>query len=224
MASARYDFERYLNVRTAYGASFSPDGKQLSFLTDITGVAEVWSVHDTADGEDGVPEWPEQVTFRGERVASAAYAPHENALLVAGDVGGNERTQLYLVSGDGSDVRALTDRPEVIYQFGGWSPDGKRICIASNERDQRYFDVYEMDVASGEKRLLLQQDGTNYAASYSPDGETVLVDRADTNVRTTLLGVHVPSGTVRQLTPDQREGMGSTWRRRSRRTARGSTC
>ena len=29
MATARYDFERYLNVRTAYGASFSPNGKRL---------------------------------------------------------------------------------------------------------------------------------------------------------------------------------------------------
>ena len=39
-----YSFERYLNVGAAYGASFSPDGQQLTFLTDITGVAEVWSV------------------------------------------------------------------------------------------------------------------------------------------------------------------------------------
>ena len=38
------DFVRYLNVRSASGASFSPDGQRLAFLTDITGVAEVWSV------------------------------------------------------------------------------------------------------------------------------------------------------------------------------------
>ena len=38
------DFVRYLNVRSASGASFAPDGHRLAFLTDITGVAEVWSV------------------------------------------------------------------------------------------------------------------------------------------------------------------------------------
>ena len=41
---AGYSFERYLNVRSAFGASFAPGGTSLSFLTDITGVAEVWSV------------------------------------------------------------------------------------------------------------------------------------------------------------------------------------
>lgn len=41
MANEGYGFERYLNVRSAYGASFSPDGSSVSFLTDITGVAEV---------------------------------------------------------------------------------------------------------------------------------------------------------------------------------------
>ncbi len=43
----KYSFERYLNVRSAYGATFSPDGKQLSFLTNITGVDEVWSIPNT---------------------------------------------------------------------------------------------------------------------------------------------------------------------------------
>ena len=63
----RYGFERYLNIRTAYGASFSPDGTHMSFLTDITGVPEVWS--GPIDQAATTP-WPEQLTFRGERVAS----------------------------------------------------------------------------------------------------------------------------------------------------------
>jgi hypothetical protein len=39
--NAAPDFVRYLNVRSSYGASFSPDGARLTFLTDVTGVAEV---------------------------------------------------------------------------------------------------------------------------------------------------------------------------------------
>ena len=37
-----YEFARYLKVRGAWGASWSPDGRRLAFLTEITGVPQVW--------------------------------------------------------------------------------------------------------------------------------------------------------------------------------------
>ena len=163
MTAEKYSFERYLNVRSASGASFSPDGRQLSFLTDITGVAEVWSV--LVDMHATAPAWPEQLTFRGERVASATFSPTEDTMLVTADRGGNERTQLYTLSADGSTFTALTDQPDVIYQFGDWPPEGKRIIYSSNERDGRYFDVYELSLENHQSRLLLQQDGTNFPIS-----------------------------------------------------------
>src|SRR5437588_12194419 len=100
MTTKNYSFERYLNVRSAYGASFSPDGQRLSFLTDITGVAEVWSV--PVDVHAPLPAWPTQLTFRSERIAEASISPVEDILLLIADVGGNELTQLYTLSGDGS--------------------------------------------------------------------------------------------------------------------------
>ena len=109
----RYDFERYLNIRTAYGASFSPDGTRISFLTDITGVPEVWSV--AIDLSTTTPPWPEQLTFRGERVAGAAFSPADKVLLVSADTGGNERTQLHTLDADGTAFTALTVQPEVIH-------------------------------------------------------------------------------------------------------------
>jgi len=204
MAAAGYGFERYLNVRTAYGASFSPDGARLSFLTDITGVAEVWSV--AVDVGALSPTWPAQLTYRGERVAGAAFSPTADTLLVSADIGGNERVQLSLLAADGSTFVPLTDKPETIFQFGGWSPDGARICYGSNERDQRYFDVYERDLASGETRLLLQQDGTNYAAGYSTDGRQVLATRHDSNTRNQLWLIDAATLEARPLTPEIREG------------------
>ena len=204
MAGREFGFERYLNVRTAYAASFSPDGARLSFLTDISGVAEVWCVPIEIDAP--TPSWPTQLTFRGERVAGAAYAPVGERLLVSADVGGSELTQLYLLAGDGSALAALTDDPSVIYQFGGWSPDGEHITFASNARDRRYFDVYTRDLASGDTRLILQHDGTNYAAGFAPDGRAVLVERFASNTRDALLLVDLATLAARPLTPEQGEG------------------
>lgn len=203
MVRAQYSFERYLNVRAAYGASFSPDGQVLSFLSDITGVAEVWSVPVTAQDTTETPRpfWPSQLTFRGERIASATFSPKANTLLVTGDIGGNELTQLYTLSADGATFTALTSQPSVMYLFGGWSPDGTRITYSSNERDSRFFDVYEREMESGAVKLLLQQDGSNYARGYSPDGKQVLVSRSLSNIRNQLLLVDRLTGEQRDLTP-----------------------
>ena len=203
MMAERYGFERYLNIRTAYGASFSPNGTHMSFLTDITGVPEVWSV--PIDLAATTP-WPEQLTFRGERVASARFSPTNEILLVSADIGGNERTQLHILGADGAAFTALTAQPEAIYQFGGWSPDGTSISYASNERDNRFFDVYEATVSGGEPRRLLQQDGTNYAERYSPDGRFVLAARYDSNIRNRLFLVDRTTGEVRALMPEIEEG------------------
>src|SRR5689334_16298130 len=84
------DFVRYLNVRAASGASFAPDGRRITFLTDITGVAEVWSVAvPSANGGAALP-WPEQLTFGGERILGAAFSPVADRLIVGSDVGGND--------------------------------------------------------------------------------------------------------------------------------------
>ena len=111
-----------------------------------------------------------------------AYSPVDDQLIVGGDIGGNERTQLFLMSGDGTSLIPLTNQPEAIHVFGGWqedgaaaggwSPDGKRIVYASNARDPRYFDIYERSVEdlASPPRLVFQSDGTNYPVRYSPDG------------------------------------------------------
>ncbi len=203
MVRTGYPFERYVNVRAAHGASFSPDGAYISFLTDMTGVMEVWRV--PSDRHAARPSWPEQVTFRGERATSADYSPKDDRLLVVGDTNGAERYQLYIVGGDGETFADLSAQPDVVFQFGGWSSDGRRYCYASNARNSRYFDVYERDIAGGEPRLVLRQDGTNYAAGYSPDGSALLVERHHSNTQTTLLLVTLATGEACALTPENPE-------------------
>src|SRR5579863_32267 len=204
MTTETYSFERYLHVRSAYGASFSPDGKYLSFLTDITGVAEVWRV--PVDVFAATPSWPEQVTFRGERVATAEFSPTDHTLLLTADVGGSELTQLYTVQSDGFVFSELTSQPEVIYTTPLWSPDGKRIVYCSNERDPRYFDVYQRSLEDDSIRLLLRDDGSNFMMAYSPDGKQVLVSRMETNIHNHLTLLDTTTGDAQRLTPEIGDG------------------
>ena len=130
------EFARYLKIRSAWGASWSPDGRRLAFLTEITGVPQVWEV-----GAGG-PSWPEQLTFYEERVSGAEYSPVDDRLLFGMDAGGNEKTQLYLLQN--GEVTDLTRAPDAIHYSGGFSPDGQRVAYTATRRNGTDFDVFVM--------------------------------------------------------------------------------
>src|ERR1051325_3473595 len=100
--SMNISVSQYLNIRAAYAPSFSHDGTRVAFLTNITGVPQAWSV--AARGG-----WPDQLTFQGERVSGVWCSPAADQLIFARDSGGNENAQLFLIAGDGSGERRLTD-------------------------------------------------------------------------------------------------------------------
>lgn len=197
------DFARYLNVRSAYGPAFSPDGATVAFLTDITGVAEAWRVE--ASAGLFTPGWPDQLTFGGERVSRVVYAPNDRRLLVCEDSGGSELTQLYVLSPDGAELRHVAGAPNTICAFGGWAPDGLRIVYASNARDAHYFDIYERDMTTGETRMFALPDGTYWPERYSPDGRSILIARYETFFRDQLILLDCETGAARALTPEPTE-------------------
>ncbi|MBO9539913.1 S9 family peptidase [bacterium] len=193
-ALAAYPIQQYLQMRTASAGVFTPDGKQIVFSTNITGVPQLWRV----PREGG---WPEQLTFFPDAVKGAVRSPKGDWFLFAKDNGGDERTQLNLISPDGSRTVALTNNPKAIHTFGGFSPDGKQIVYAANSRDVSFFDLYVMDLASRKSKRVLTQDGTNYALAWSPDGKGIVFSRVDTPSNANLYWLDLATGAERLLTP-----------------------
>jgi dipeptidyl aminopeptidase/acylaminoacyl peptidase len=194
-----YPIAPYLNVRSAMGGTFRPDGKRLAFLTDITGTHQVWAVDVPPAGQP--TRWPDQLTFFKERVLHVSYSPTQDEMIFSTDVGGNERAQLFLLSGDGRDLRQLTTAPQAIHSFGGWSHDGRRIAYASNARDPRVFDIYVMEVQSGRADMVHKGDGWCYVAGFSPDDTQILIGKAYSSFHQDLWLLDLGSGARRRLTP-----------------------
>jgi dipeptidyl aminopeptidase/acylaminoacyl peptidase len=190
-----YEFARYLKVRGAYGPSWSPDGRRVSFLTDITGVPQVWEV----PVEGG---WPDQLTFHEERVMSARYSPVGNSLLFGMDAGGNERAQLFLL-GDGEE-RDLTRDPDAIHYSGGFSPDGRRIAYTATRRNGTDFDVY-VQALDGEPALVWEVSGYHTVADWGPDGLSLIISRQHSNLDNDLYELDLETGEPRLLTPHEGE-------------------
>jgi dipeptidyl aminopeptidase/acylaminoacyl peptidase len=164
----RYGIDRYLNIRNSSSPALSPNGDRIAFLTNITGTPQVWMT--SAQGG-----WPEQLTFYNDRVDFVRWSPDGTGLIFAKAKGGDENAQLFWLSPDGAEIKALTNNPMVRYNYGGWSYDSKRIAYASNKRNKDYFDVYVMDVATGREELVYQQDGSNQPFAWSFDNRYLVV-------------------------------------------------
>lgn len=192
--SDRFGVTRYLAVRWATSPAFAPDGRELAFVTNVTGVPEVWRV----PAEGG---WPEQVTFSGERVEQVEWSPRGDLLVFTMDAGGNERMQVYVVDPDGTRPRCLTRDPQAMHRLGGFSPDGSLLAYSGNERDARFFDVYVQGTDASSARRVLQSDDIWTPVRWTPDGRALLLSRMNTNLDNDLFLLDLDGGGLRHLTP-----------------------
>ena len=168
---------RYLNVRSVAGAELSPDGRSLLFLTSTTGLPQLW----VAPVVEGAVAAPRQLTF-GNRVQWAAWSPDGRWIAYGTDRGGNERTQFFLLSPDGTQERELTPADENFRIFGGWSPVGNRIAYASGERNGRDFDIWTMDLGAdgrpaGAPKMVLRGAGNFGIEAWRPDGGALVLSQ-----------------------------------------------
>jgi len=193
-----FDIERYLNVRSAHGASVGPDGDTLSFLMDTTGVPQVWTL-------DAPGAWPEQRTFFDDRVTFASWSPERLELIVGRDRGGDEKEALYRLDVADGSITDLTEHPDAKHWFGGWSPDGERFAFASNRRDESVFDVYvqDRDATGADAERVYEGDGWFSVAGWSPDGDRLLLTESHSSFDQDVYVLDVETGSRRHLTPHE---------------------
>jgi dipeptidyl aminopeptidase/acylaminoacyl peptidase len=167
----RPDVLRYLYVQKAESPWLSPDGRRLAFRTDITGQRQLWVV-DAAGG------WPRQLTFGTEGIRAHAWSPRGDWILYTADRGGNEREGFYLISPDGTKEREILPPSASFREFGGFSPDGRRIAFAATPAGPEAsatFDIHVLDLETGEDRLALKGRMGLYVASWSPRGSHLIL-------------------------------------------------
>lgn len=189
--------QQYLNIRATAAPALSPDGSQYAFLWAITGTPQIW-VSKTDGG------FPQQVTFFEDRVDFVDWSPTEDLLLFGKSSGGNEKTQLYTLKPDGTNLTALTNNLEVIYNFGGFARDGKSIAYSSNERRPQSFDVYLMRLDTKASRRVVESDTSYNPGGFSPDGKYLVLGRGETSLNNDLYLLDL--GTLQRIHLTPHEG------------------
>jgi dipeptidyl aminopeptidase/acylaminoacyl peptidase len=172
---------------------FSRDGRTLFHLRGA-GVPQVWALDLESDAA-------RQLTFHDEKVGLLRRSPSDDRLIYGIDRGGDERHQLLLIdpAEDRPSPRALTDNPDVIHEWGAFSPDGSRIAYAANARDIARFDLYLQSLADGTAVCVFEGHGILKVSGFHSDGAKLafLHDRAYGDM--SLLLLDLASGEVRPL-------------------------
>ena len=79
-----------------------------------------------------------------------SYFPADERILYSSDQAGNELTHIYVRNPDGSKTD-VTPGAKLKASFHGWAGDDRSFLVSTNERDPRFFDLYEI-ATDGYKR------------------------------------------------------------------------
>ncbi|HEY0726234.1 MAG TPA: hypothetical protein VGD41_20100, partial [Pyrinomonadaceae bacterium] len=160
-AVKEYTIEQFMNTVRIGGSSFSSDEKSILFHTNKTGIYNVYSVPVSGGAAAQLTNSTKESTF------AVSYLPKDTRFLYTYDRGGNENSHIYLHEQDGSE-RDLTPGDKVKANFLGWSHDRKSFFYSTNERDARYFDIYEMPLDTF-KSTMVYKDETGLEVSTISD-------------------------------------------------------
>jgi dipeptidyl aminopeptidase/acylaminoacyl peptidase len=185
-------------VGFASSPSFSPDGKTLAFVSNVSGLPQVWTVP-AAGG------YPELVTAFDDPVGAVRWSPDGQWLAFSLAPGGGMNAQVYVVRPNGTGVRMLTAGARTNHFMGDWSRDGKSITLSSNRRTPEAMDAYYVD-ADGRHRLVAENRGIGSIVDTSRDGRLALLSRLVSRGSNDLLLVSADTGKEILLTPHEGPG------------------
>jgi dipeptidyl aminopeptidase/acylaminoacyl peptidase len=159
----QYTIQQFLDTVRYSGASFSADGSKILVTSDRTGIQNAFAVP-VAGGE------PVALTHSTtDNIDAQRYFPHDERFLYSADTGGNELDHVFVQDAAGK-VRDLTPGAKLKAQFLDFSADGAKFWIATNERDERFFDVYEYASDGYARTLIYKDDAGLQIAAIAPDG------------------------------------------------------
>jgi len=149
--------------------AWSPDGTRLAFASNREGDRRWRIYHVWADGQSPATK----LTFGH----APAWSPDGTRIVYQGcDAQGN-LCGLWAMNPDDGTSEPLTDVPGDTAP--AWSPDGTRLAFASYERSGNW-ELYLLDLASGEVTVLAPHPANDGLPAWSPDGTRLafLSDRA----------------------------------------------
>ncbi|MEM6721575.1 MAG: alpha/beta fold hydrolase [Bacteroidota bacterium] len=158
----QYTIEQMMDNERVFGGSFSPDKSKLLITSNRSGIFNMYTI--PAKGGEYTPITQSD----SASVYAVSFFPEDERILYRMDNNGDEIFHLFVKNTDGTS-KELTPVKGARASFSGWSDDKKSFFYQSNERDNRYMDLYEMDLASFSSKLLYKNEEGYSIESISDD-------------------------------------------------------
>ena len=162
--------EKLYMTRQVGGSTWSPDGKTVAFVSNLSGRNNLWLV----PSEGG---WPMQLTVSNERQTSPTWAPDGKWIAYMSDYDGDEQWDIFLVSPKSGQVVNLTHTREIAEQSPAWSPDGRFLAYMVKPRTSSVFEIDVYDTVLRDVKHLTTgtaKDRMNVAPIWSADGQFIV--------------------------------------------------
>jgi dipeptidyl aminopeptidase/acylaminoacyl peptidase len=194
--------EKLYTTRQVGGSTWSPDGKTVAFVSNLSGRNNLWLV----PSEGG---WPTQLTVSDQRQTSPTWSPDGKWIAYMSDYDGDEQWDIFLVSPKTGQVVNLTNTREIAEESPTWSHDGRYLAYMVKPKTSSVFEIDVYDTLMREVKHLTtrtDKDRMNVAPIWSADGEFIVYTQEQSKgTDSNVFLVEVASAQSTLLTPHNGE-------------------
>jgi len=161
--------EKLYMTRQVAGATWSPDGKTVAFVSNLSGRLNLWLV--ASDGG-----WPTQLTVSDQRQVNPAWSPDGRWIAYDSDNNGDEISDIFLVSPKTGQVVNLTHTSEIAEEAPTWSPDGRYLAYIVKPKTSSTFEIDVYDTVMRSVKHITSgtpKDRSNFDPIWSADGKRI---------------------------------------------------
>jgi dipeptidyl aminopeptidase/acylaminoacyl peptidase len=174
------------------GGQISPDGKYISFIKPYRDVLNIWVKKREEPYQDARP-----MTADTTRPVTGYYWTYDSKYIIyIQDKGGNENYHAYAVNpyaepAEGKDVPTARDLTPIegirVLFYGTFKNEPDIIYIGLNDRDERYHDLYQLRVSTGERNLIRENKENISSWRFDQEGNLRLATRTTDDGGTEIL-------------------------------------
>jgi dipeptidyl aminopeptidase/acylaminoacyl peptidase len=167
--SQSLSLEKLYMTRSIAGTAWSPDGKNVVFVSNISGRNNLWLV--SAEGG-----WPSQLTVSDQRQSHPAWSPDGKWIAYQSDYDGDEQWDIFLVSPKTGQVVNLTNTREIAEESPRWSPDGRYLAYTVKPKTSSVYEIDIYDTLLRDNKHLTTgtpKEKVNVSPVWSADGKYI---------------------------------------------------
>ncbi len=195
-----FSIEKLYMTRQMGNSTWSPDGKQVAFISNISGRNNLWLV--PVNGG-----WPIQLTISDQRQSHPVWSPDGTWIAYTSDHDGDEQWDIFMVSPKTGDVVNLTTSPESAEIEPAWAPDGRSIAYATKLKTGSSYEIELMDIATRHVTHVTRSTSkelSNSAPIFSHDGRFLIYTQSHaTGKDSNVFIADLKSGQSTNLTPHE---------------------